>query len=189
MEDAACEALVKDVFTTESLLGDTLLNTTSPDILIILLESCGEEVSQFMPRLQQLKREGVNFSRCYGNSWRTDRGTLCTLSGYPSFPTLSVMKMPEKSRMLPSIARTLQKEGYETSFLYGGDINFTNMRSYLISTGWEKLRWKADYSGLLHLQTVLFDYSSFPGLLPEIQLLSYSFQGFLFLPLVSLNYP
>ena len=145
MEDAACEALVKDVFTTESLLGDTLLNTTRPDILIILLESCGEEFSQFMPRLQQLKREGVNFSRCYGNSWRTDRGTLCTLSGYPSFPTLSVMKMPEKSRMLPSIARTLQKEGYETGFLYGGDINFTNMRSYLISTGWEKLRWKADY--------------------------------------------
>ena len=99
-----------------------------------------------MPYLQKLKREGIWFSNCFANSWRTDRGTIATLSGYPSFPSLSVMKMPQKSRTLPSIARSLQKEGYKTSYLYGGDINFTNMRGYLISTGWEQLRWKDDYS-------------------------------------------
>jgi len=110
------------------------------------LESCGEQFASVMPRLQQLKQEGIYFSQCYGNSWRTDRGTVCTLSGYPSFPATSVMKIPEKSRTLPSIARTLQKEHYKTSFLYGGDINFTNMRSYLVATGWEQLTWKADYS-------------------------------------------
>ncbi|SEG09743.1 Phosphoglycerol transferase MdoB [Xylanibacter ruminicola] len=146
MEEEECEALVKGVFTTESTFSDTLLTTTRPNIAIILLESCGEEFASVMPRLQQLKKEGIYFSQCYGNSWRTDRGTVCTLSGYPSFPSLSVMKMPEKSRSLPSIARTLQQENYKTCFLYGGDINFTNMRSYLISTGWEKLTWKADYT-------------------------------------------
>ena len=146
MEEAVCEELTKDIYTTESIGTDTLLNTTRPDIVIILLESCGEQFAKVMPRLQKLKQEGVWFSQCYGNSWRTDRGTVCTLSGYPSFPTTSVMKMPEKSRSLPSIASSLQGKGYETSFLYGGDINFTNMRSYLISTGWEKLTWKDDYT-------------------------------------------
>ena len=137
---------MKDIYTTESIGTDTLFNTNRPDIVIILLESCGEQFANVMPKLQQLKQEGIWFSQCYGNSWRTDRGTVCTLSGYPSFPSLSVMKMPEKSRSLPSIASTLQKEGYQTSFLYGGDINFTNMRSYLIATGWEKLTWKNDFS-------------------------------------------
>jgi phosphoglycerol transferase MdoB-like AlkP superfamily enzyme len=57
------------------------------------------------------------------------------------------MKIPSKSRSLPNIARTLQNErGYNTSYIYGGDINFTNMRSYLISGGFEHLTWMKDYS-------------------------------------------
>lgn len=141
-----CRKLTGNVFTTESLHKDTLLHTDRPNVVIILLESAGEQFASVMPHLQQLKREGVYFSRCYANSWRTDRGTLATLSGYPSFPTVSVMKIPEKSRTLPGIARTLKQQGYQTSYLYGGDINFTNMRSYLLSTGWDHLTSMDDYT-------------------------------------------
>ena len=139
MDDNESTALTDSVYTTESVQTDTLLNTDRPNVVVILLESAGEQFASAMPYLQQLKKEGICFANCYANSWRTDRGTLCTLSGYPSFPSLSVMKMPEKSRTLPSIASSLQQEGYKTSYLYGGDINFTNMRSYLVSTGWEQL--------------------------------------------------
>ncbi len=145
-DEATCEQLIANVYTTESLLTDTLLTTPRPDIVVILMESAGEVFASAMPHLQQLKQEGINFSRCYANSWRTDRGTVCALSGYPSFPTLSVMKMPEKSRTLPALARTLQADGYQTSYIYGGDINFTNMRSYLISTGWEHLTSMDDFT-------------------------------------------
>ena len=146
MDADECQLLTADIYTTESVLTDTLLTTPLPHVVIILLESCGEEFAAVMPRLQQLKQEGVSFSRCYANSWRTDRGTVCALSGYPSFPKVSVMKMADKSRSLPAIARSLQAAGYATSYLYGGDINFTNMRSYLISTGWERLTDMSDYS-------------------------------------------
>jgi phosphoglycerol transferase MdoB-like AlkP superfamily enzyme len=54
--------------------------------------------------------------------------------------------MSKRAVELPSIAKSLQQQGYATSYLYGGDINFTNMKSYLIATGWEKLHWKADYT-------------------------------------------
>ena len=141
-----CNKLLAGLYPTESIIGDTLLNTQRPNVVVILLESCGEIFHEVMPNFNQLKREGIWFSNCYGNSFRTDRGTVCALSGYPSFPTTSVMKIPKKAGTLPSIAKTLQKEGYTTSYLYGGDINFTNMRSYLIATGWEKLHWKADYT-------------------------------------------
>ena len=148
MDDDEATILSAPVYTTETELSDTLLTTDRPNIVIILLESCGEQFAAAMPYLQRLKKEGVWFTNCYANSWRTDRGTLCTLSGYPSFPALSVMKMPEKSRTLPSIAHSLQQEGYKTRYLYGGDINFTNMRSYLVATGWEQLVSMDDFTAL-----------------------------------------
>ena len=148
MDDDESTALTEAVYTTESIQAGTLLNTDRPNIVIILLESAGEQFASAMPYLQRLKKESIFFANCYANSWRTDRGTLCTLSGYPSFPSLSVMKMPEKSRTLPSIASSLQQEDYETSYLYGGDINFTNMRSYLVSTGWERLVSMDDFTAL-----------------------------------------
>lgn len=145
-EEEECRQLTAGVYTTESDHRDSLLTTDRPNILVILLESAGEQFSAVMPHLQELKKEGICFSRCYANSWRTDRGTLCTLSGYPSFPTISVMKIPEKSRTMPSIALSLKEQGYQTSYLYGGDINFTNMRSYLLSTGWGVIVSMEDYT-------------------------------------------
>ena len=153
MEDKACELIVSELYNTKSIGIDTLLTTQQPNIIVILLESCGGQFTEISgrtditPNLNRLAHEGIYFTNCYANSWRTDRGTLCTWSGYPSFPTMSVMKMPSKSRSLPNIARTLQQErGYSTHYLYGGDINFTNMRSYLVSGGFSDLTWKDDYT-------------------------------------------
>ena len=153
MDDRECQQIVDSLFTTESMDSDTLLNTQRPNIIVILLEGCGGTFTEIggrsdvTPNLNRLTKEGIYFSECYGNTWRTDRGTVCTWSGYPSFPTMSVMKIPAKSRTLPCIARTLRDSlNYSTYYLYGGDINFTNMRSYLISGGFETLKWKKDYS-------------------------------------------
>ena len=153
MEDKACEQIVSELYNTKSIGIDTLLTTQQPNIIVILLESCGGQFTEISgrtditPNLNRLAHEGIYFTNCYANSWRTDRGTLCTWSGYPSFPTMSVMKMPSKSRSLPNIARTLQQErGYSTHYLYGGDINFTNMRSYLVAGGFSDLTWKDDYT-------------------------------------------
>ena len=141
-----CDQLMDGIYPATTTHGDTLLNGQRPDIVVILMESAGEIMTDAMPYLQQLRKEGINFSKCYANSWRTDRGTVCTYSGYPSFPTSSVMKMPDKTRHLPNIALTLGKAGYETSYFYGGDINFTNMRSYLVAGGFARLTWKKDFS-------------------------------------------
>jgi phosphoglycerol transferase MdoB-like AlkP superfamily enzyme len=153
MEEEERAQLMKDLYPTQSISTDTLLNTRRPDIIIILLESCGgiftEDIgkrSDIMPHFNRLTKEGVYFANFYANSYRTDRGTLCTWSGYPSFPRSSLMKMPAKARFLPGIAKSLRTEGYHTSYLYGGDINFTNMRSYLVTTGFEQLHWMKDYS-------------------------------------------
>lgn len=136
--------------------GDSIiqvLNTKRPNILIILMEGFGGAfveplggLPDVTPHFNRLSKEGVFFTNCYANSFRTDRGTVCTFSGYLGLPTASVMKIPAKSRTLPAIAEGLFKAGYKTDFLYGGDINFTNMKSYLLSTGYQRLTANTDFS-------------------------------------------
>lgn len=136
--------------------GDSIiqvLNTKRPNILIILMEGFGGAfveplggLPDVTPHFNRLSKEGVFFTNCYANSFRTDRGTVCTFSGYLGLPTASVMKIPAKSRTLPAIAEGLSKAGYKTDFLYGGDINFTNMKSYLLSTGYQRLTVNTDFS-------------------------------------------
>jgi len=130
-------------FSNESIADDTLLTTRRPNILIIIAESFGGTFVGAMgnphnitPNFDALTKEGVFFTNFYANSYRTDRGVLSILSGYPAFPKASVMKLPAASRNLPSIGSSLQRNGYSNTFLYGGDINFTNMQSYLRSTGY-----------------------------------------------------
>ena len=136
--------------------GDSIiqvLNTKRPNILIILMEGFGGAfveplggLPDVTPHFNRLSKEGIFFTNCYANSFRTDRGTVCTFSGYLGLPTASVMKIPAKSRTLPAIAEGLSKAGYKTDFLYGGDINFTNMKSYLLSTGYQRLTANKDFS-------------------------------------------
>lgn len=136
--------------------GDSIvevLNTKKPNVLLIMMEGFGGVfieplggLSDVAPNLNRLSEEGVFFTNCYANSFRTDRGTVCTLSGYLGLPTASVMKIPAKSRTLPAISEELVKAGYQTDFLYGGDINFTNMKSYLLSKGYQNLTADTDFS-------------------------------------------
>lgn len=152
-EESVKEQLFTGLYPTDDRETQMLLNTTRPNVLIILMESFGATMVESLgglkdvaPNLERLSHEGIFFTHCYANSFRTDRGTVCTLSGYQSFPNLSVMKIPSKSRTLPSIAQKLHKEGYTTYFLYGGDINFTNMKSYLMESGYQYLKSNVDYS-------------------------------------------
>ena len=64
---------------------------------------------------------------------------MAILSGYPAQPTTSIMKYPRKTQNLPAIAGSLRDAGYRTKYYYGGDADFTNMRSYLMSSGFENI--------------------------------------------------
>lgn len=124
----------------------TLFTTRRPDVLFIIMESFSSKLMTVLGgdpdiavHLDSLSREGVLFMNFYANSFRTDRGLVAILSGYPAQPTTSIMKYPRKTQSLPAIAGSLKKAGYSTKYYYGGDADFTNMRSYLISSGIEDI--------------------------------------------------
>ncbi len=129
----------------------SLLSTDRPDILIVVCEGYarwamdGEsEGRPMMPRLNELAAEGILFENMYANGARTDKGVAAVLSGYPTQPKISIMKIPAKTRNLNSIASSLKDSNYRSHFFYGGDLNFMDMSSYLYATGWERLVWDRD---------------------------------------------
>lgn len=129
-----------------------LLNTQRPNIIIVVLESFMSQAMESLGgqpnvaiQMDRLGREGVLFTHFYANSFRTDRGLVSILSGYPAQPTTSIMKYPRKTQHLPSIGGRLKKEGYHLQYCYGGDADFTNMRSYLTSMGFESIISDADF--------------------------------------------
>lgn len=129
----------------------SMTKTTRPDIVIVILESFS---SHLMPSLggdsvamglDSIARNGLLFSRFYANSFRTDRALTSILSAYPGQPSTSVMKHVEKMESLPSLPRTLKENGWEPSYFYGGDANFTNMLAYLVRSGFEKITSDKDF--------------------------------------------
>lgn len=143
-----CQKIISTQYPTESKneVTHNLLTTDRPNVVLIILESFGRTITDeaingkaVTPNLNALREQGVWFENIIANSYRTDRGTVAIMSGYPTHPIVSIMKYPQKAQSLPSIARKLQTEGYATSFTYGGDANFTNTISYLYGTGVERV--------------------------------------------------
>lgn len=130
---------------------DSILTTATPDIYIVILESFSAELFPSLGgqavarRLDSVAQTGLSFTNIYANSFRTDRGIPAVLSAFPGAPTASVMKFAEKTASLPGIARTLADNGWQTSYYYGGDINFTNMLAYLINTGFGRVTRDTDF--------------------------------------------
>lgn len=131
---------------------DTLLTSERPDILLVIMESFSSHLMTELggepgiaPNLDSISREGVLFTNFYANSFRTDRGLVSVLSGYPAQPTTSIMKYPRKTQSLPAIASALVREGYTPKYYYGGDADFTNMRSYLRASGFETIVSDVDF--------------------------------------------
>lgn len=132
---------------TYPLLNEATFKKGTPDILIVIMESFASDIMPSMGSykdvavcLDSIAQQSILFTRFYANSFRTDRGMVSILSGYPAQPTTSIMRYPRKTSQLPSIARNLAKyKNYQTTYYYGGDADFCNMRSYLVSQGYQHI--------------------------------------------------
>ncbi len=127
------------------------------NVVVIMLESFSKyimtesgHVKGITPNLDRYTKEGIYFKNFYANSIRTDRAIVSILSGLPAQPTISVMDIPHKSTALPSIARSMGKAGYSSTFYYGGDTNYSNMKSYLMGTGFQNVVSDKDFPRELH---------------------------------------
>jgi phosphoglycerol transferase MdoB-like AlkP superfamily enzyme len=127
-------------------IPENVLNTTRPNILFIILESFSGYIigplggdSLVTPNFNRYTKEGILFTDFYASGTRTDKALPAILNGYPAQPAQSIIKEPKKSQTLPSLVKILIQNGYKSSFWYGGEINFANFNSFVISSGFSKI--------------------------------------------------
>lgn len=152
MDQTVAKDLLKEHF---KISGDTfphLLSTARPNVVLIIWESFTAKATKTLgkqeditPNFDRLVNEGLLFANFYASADRSDKGLVSILSGYPAQPTQSIIKLPVKSSKLPVLSKSFESAGYSTSFYYGGELEFANIKAYLMNAGFDNIIGKEDF--------------------------------------------
>ena len=141
-----------------------LFNIAKPNIIIVLLESWGAETIGALnkeidatPKFTALSKEGFLFTNFYSSGFRTEQALAAIVAGFPSQPKTTIIRKFGKFDKMPSLAKVLASNGYNTSYYYGGDLQFANTEAYLISSGFKKIIGKNDFKYKLYNEWGAFD--------------------------------
>lgn len=138
--------MVSSLFSKPSQATVQVLKSERPNIVLIILESFTAELVGSLggeqgvtPNIDNLAAEGILFEQVYAAGGRTDKGVIATISGFPSQAIRSIINQNSKHEKLPGIAQELALNSYSTSFYYGGESEFFNIKSYILSHGYKTL--------------------------------------------------
>lgn len=142
MSSEEAHAIVAQMLAVTERQESILREQRPTNIILVVMESFSANGISMLndgqgvtPCLDRLGEESIVFENAYSSSFRTDRGLVAVLSAFPGQPSMSIMQHPNKTVHLGFFSQQLRQAGYNTHFYYGGDENFTNMRSYLIAGG------------------------------------------------------
>ncbi|MGN6249189.1 MAG: LTA synthase family protein [Ginsengibacter sp.] len=138
--------LVDSLYATGPKKIPSILSVNKPNIIIIILESytakwvgCLGGVPGVTPNLDSIAANGLLFTNVYAAGDRSEKGQVAVLSGYPNQAINSIIKTPTKTRDLPGINQSLETIGYNSSYTYGGELEFANIKSYLVNIKMDQL--------------------------------------------------
>ncbi|GAB1450898.1 alkaline phosphatase family protein [Draconibacterium sp.] len=136
---------------SDSLLIEIDMNNP-PNVVLIILESFSNKViSSFggkygvCPNLDSICAESIIFPSFYASGNRSDRGMAAILGAYPSLLTQSIINYPEKSSKLTKMSDYFNLNGYWSSFYYGGDIDFYNLKSFVLQGEFKDIVGQKDF--------------------------------------------
>ena len=111
------------------------------NLIIFLQESLGYQfVSQkITPNIIRLQKQGIWFDEVYSNGTRSIRGIAGMVAGNFSVPGKGVVKRNKSQRDYWTFSKVLKPLGYETSFIYGGESRFDNMKGWFLGNGFDKV--------------------------------------------------
>lgn len=137
---------VRKLHFTEKDTSVTITNMERPNIVIIFLESWSGDLIESLggkpgltPEFHKLEKEGVLFTDFYTTGNRSQEALASVFAGLPAIPVTTLTDHPGKYNALPSLVKNLKQEDYYTSFFFGGDLNYGNIKSYLIYNEFDNL--------------------------------------------------
>ena len=115
-----------------------------PHVVIILEESLGARYvghltgASFTPELDALSREAWTFTNLYATGTRSVRGIEAVITGFLPTPARAVVKLGLAQSNFFTLANIFNSRGYQSTFIYGGEAHFDNMKGFLLNNGFGK---------------------------------------------------
>lgn len=142
-------------------LEKTHFKTDKPKNLVIFVqESMGAQFTSFAgeekdltPNLNNLANKNLAFTNLYANGTRSVRGLEALTSGYLPIIGDSVIKRNKSQSDFLTIAKLLKPFGYKSSFIYGGEGRFDNMRNWYLGNGFDEVIEQKDFKNPLFTST------------------------------------
>ncbi|QWL60095.1 LTA synthase family protein [Aeromonas jandaei] len=122
------------------------------NLVILLQESLGAQFVGSLgglpltPNIDALSKEGWAFEQLYATGTRSVRGIEAVLTGFTPTPAQAVVKLGKSQTNFFTIADLLKQRGYDTSFIYGGESHFDNMRSFFLGNGFTTIVEQKDFT-------------------------------------------
>ena len=105
------------------------------NVVFIVLESFTANVVSSIggidgitPNLNKWMQTGLSFEQCYASGDRSDKGLTTLFTGYPALPNARLLSHPNKLVKVPKVYKGFKDAGYNTSFYYGGNLDFANLK-------------------------------------------------------------
>lgn len=142
-------------------LEKTHFKTDKPKNLVIFVqESMGAQFTSFAgeekdltPNLNNLANKNLAFTNLYANGTRSVRGLEALTSGYLPIIGDSVIKRNKSQSDFLTIAKLLKPFAYKSSFIYGGEGRFDNMRNWYLGNGFDEVIEQKDFKNPLFTST------------------------------------
>jgi len=116
------------------------------NLIIFMQESLGYQFVKAVggeagitPHLNALAKEGILFRDAYSNGTRSIRGLAGMVAGNFSVPGKGVLKRNKSQTDYFTIAKLLKPYGYHSSFIYGGESRFDNMKGWFSGNGFDEI--------------------------------------------------
>jgi phosphoglycerol transferase MdoB-like AlkP superfamily enzyme len=134
-------------------LEATHFPTQKPKNLVIFIqESMGSQFVGFSGgnvsithNMEKLSHEGLAFTNLFSNGTRSIRGLSAMTSGWLPLAGEEVVKRNKSQSDFFTVASLLKPLGYKSSFIYGGEGRFDNMRSWYMGNGFDEVIEQKDY--------------------------------------------
>lgn len=134
---------------------DRIVSTGAPrrdwNVVLILEESLGSDFVGALgddrgltPELDKLCEAGLLFDNWYATGNRTARALEAVMTSMPPIPTESILKRDHSDRVY-TLARVLEKRGYERLFMTGGQGLFDGVRSFMTANGFNHFVEQSDF--------------------------------------------
>ena len=177
MPQEEAEAIIDSLYFCKKDTCIKVLNTDNPNIVIILLESWSADLIESLggeagitPCFKELEKEGLLFTQVYAAGHRSQEGISSIISGFPPVPVVTITDNFEKYVKLASLAEVLKARQYRTSFHFGGDLTYGNLRAYLMAMGFDHLVDEDDFpAGTPHGKLSIYDEVTFNHHLTELK--------------------